>query len=112
MSKVLPASCVNNKVTVEGKEVEATILSQGKASSTGIVIIEDDKVTYIALNTTDLATTIEKACEMIQDISLILTSIGSGMTGPTTAPPPTLPVDVANLQAKAAQLDALKENLK
>lgn len=112
MSKVLPASCENGKVTVEGQEVQATILSQGTKSSTGIVVIDADKVTYIAMNTTDLSETIDKACEMIQDIALLFTSVASGMTGPTTAPPGSLPADVIMLQNKATQLLALKDNLK
>lgn len=113
MSKILAASCVDNKVTVEGKEIEgAIILSQGKASSTGIVIIEEDKVTYIAMNTTDLATTIDKTVELINAIAPILTAIGAGMTGPMTAPPPTLAADVAQLQTKASELLQLKDNLK
>lgn len=113
MSKILSASCENNEVTIEGQKVSpATILSQGKAASQGAALLEEDKVVYITSNATDLAQTIQKACEMIQDIALMFTSIASGMTGPTTAPPGSLPVDVANLQAKANQLLALKDNLK
>ena len=37
MSRILEASCVDGKVTVEGLEIEATILSEGVGSSEGIV---------------------------------------------------------------------------
>lgn len=113
MSKLLSASCENNEVTIEGQKVTpVTILSQGKAASQGAAVVDDEKVVYIASNATDLAQTIQKACEMIQDIALMFTSIASGMTGPTTAPPGTIVADVASLNAKATELLALKDNLK
>lgn len=112
MSKILDATCEGGEVTIEGKTVSATILSQGTASSEGAALVDKDKVIYVASNATKLAETIEKACEMIQDIATILTSIGAGMTGPTTAPPGTLATDVASLIAKANTLNALKDNLK
>lgn len=111
MAKILPATCQNNKVTVEGKEVEAEILSQGKAQSTGIAIIDVDKVYYVALSNTDLATTLEKVSDSITKIAETLTAIGGGMTGPTTAPPPALPTNVAQINAIVAELTALKDNL-
>lgn len=111
MSKVLVASCENEKVTVEGKEVEATILSQGKASSTGIVVMDGDKVYYIALMGADLITTLEKTSAALEKIASTLTDIGSGMTGPSTAPPPTLGTSVAEINAIVSELDQLKDNL-
>lgn len=112
MSKILSATCVNNEVTIEGQKVESTILSQGKAQSSGKALIEGSEVTYVTSNASDVAQTIEKVCEMIDAIALILTSIGSGMTGPETAPPGTLATDVAQLQLKSTELLALKDNLK
>lgn len=111
-NKLLPASCEGGEVTVEGKVVTATILTQGTKASTGFVIIDGLSVYYVATNTTDLAETIDKAVEIIQDIALILTSIGAGMTGPTTAPPGTLAADVASVNTKASALLALKDDLK
>ncbi len=60
MSKVLPASCENNIVTVEGQTVEATILSQGTKASEGVVVLEESEATYLTSNATDLVLIIQK----------------------------------------------------
>jgi hypothetical protein len=103
---------VGGVVTVEGKPVQATILSNGVASSTGIVTIEDDKVTYIPYTTQDLEYTIEQLIAITQQLVLTLTAIGAAMTGPTTAPPPSLPADLISLTAKATLLTTKKAALK
>ncbi len=112
MSKILEASCENGAVTVEGLVIEATILSAGVEASTGVVIIQNGNAFYIASTYQDLVSIIEKTAEMITDISNILTAIGAGMTGATTAPPPSLAADVSELQGKATTLDQVKGNLR
>ena len=113
MSKVLEASCVGNVVTCEGLVLDgAEILSEGVGDSEGIVLIDGEKIYYIAKTTPDVADTIEKVAEMLTSIKLILTSIGSGMTGPTTAPPGTLVADLLALQLKITALETLGSNLK
>lgn len=113
MAKVIQAECVNNKVTVEGVEIEgAQILTQGKAQSTGILIVDDDRIYYVSTNTTDLKTTLEKLASAMTKVTETLTAIGTGMTGPTTAPPGVLPTNVANINATVGELTTLKDNLK
>ncbi len=112
MARIIAASCVNGQVTVEGVAIEAEILSAGVASSQGVVILQDDNVWYVATNSVDLQSVIEKTAELVNLCATLFTSIGAGMTGPTTAPPPTLAVDVLNIQTKASVLDALKDNLR
>lgn len=113
MSKALEASCVAGIVKVGQTPVPgATLLSEGIAPSEGILILEEDKATYLAKTSPDLKTTLDKVSSAITKISTILTSIGAAMTGPTTAPPPTLVSDVAELLATNVELIALKSSLK
>lgn len=113
MSKVLSASCSQGKVTAEGIVVTtAEILSEGVGSSEGVLILEEDKQTYVAKTSPDLKTTIEKTVAALNKVASILTAIGAGMTGPTTAPPPTLATDVTELIATATELETLKGMLK
>lgn len=113
MSKALAASCQNNQVTIEGVVVTPVeILSNGKGQSTGTAIIEGKKVTYLTSNATDIADTLTKMKTVLEKIATTLQSIGAGMTGPTTAPPPTLVADIAAINQVAAELEILKGNLK
>lgn len=112
MSKVLSASCSGGVVTVAGAIVQATILSEGIGNSEGVVILDKDKAFYIATNATDLKTTLQKISDALAKIGETLTAIGAGMTGPTTTPPPTLPVSVAQINLIVTELNALKDALK
>ena len=112
MSKKLIASCEGGKVTIEDLEIVATILSEGVAQSSGIALVEQDVVTYLTSNASDIKLLITKSLDAIEKIANVLTAIGGGMTGPTTAPPPTLATDVAAITAIATELSQLKDNLK
>lgn len=91
MSKVLAASCVNGKVTVEGFELSnVEILSEGDGASTGVVIIDTDRAYYLAKTSPDLDTTLAKVMEALEgikvavgpDLQFALTLIGSSV-GPS-----------------------------
>lgn len=113
MSKILDATCEAGVVTCEGVPVpETEILSEGVGSSAGLLLMQGEKKTYVASNATDLKTAIEKTVEAINKVGSILTAIGAGMTGPTTAPPGTLAADVLELTALATELETLKGQLK
>lgn len=114
MSKVLNATAdESGKVTAEGVEVVgAIILSEGKQASEGVAVLDGDKVWYITSSSSDIKTTIEKLADAITKTANLFTSIGSGMTGPTTAPPPTLVTDVLALNMIVTDLNQLKEALK
>jgi hypothetical protein len=127
MSKVLPASCVGGIVTAELFPVaSAEVLSDGSGPSTGFLVLDEEEAFYVTSNASDLKTTLEKVISALNDAASALsntasalTSIGAGMTGPTTAPPPTLPATVAlistsatSIQAATAQLTVLKGVLK
>lgn len=113
MAKVLDASCQAGTVTAEGVPVQgATVLSEGVGSSTGVLVIEADKKTYIGKTSPDLKSSIETLATALGDIVSALQNIGLAMTGPTTAPPPTLAVDLAKLTSAQSQLNTLKGMLK
>lgn len=113
MSKVLEATCVGGLVTSHGTPVvEADILSQGIGLSSGVLILDDDEATYVTSNASDLKDAISKIASTLDTIGTTLTSIAASMTGPTTAPPPTLPANVVLITLAVAQLNILKETLK
>lgn len=114
MSKILNATCsANSEVTAEGTIVEdAVILSEGKQQSSGVLLMQGDKATYLTSSATDIKTTIEKLSDALDKIKDILQSIGAGMTGATTAPPPTLAADLTEIASIKTELDNLKEALK
>lgn len=122
MAKILRATCdAEGKVTAEGVVVEGVrLLGVGTKASVGILIVDTDRCDYIPKQGDDLTADIEneidgltsakealdKIGEILTNISMTLTSIGAGMTGPTTAPPPTLPTDVAQIVADVAEVTA------
>lgn len=112
MSKILEATCISKQVKWEGAPVEAIILSEGNGESEGALILEKEKAFYIASNAADLKTTLEKVIDALTKVTETLTAIGSGMTGPTTAPPPTLATNVAAVELIVSELETLKGNLK
>lgn len=117
MSKVLAATCsAAGVVTSDGVVVPgAEILSEGAQASSGVLILDKGLKTYLTSSAADVKSTLEKVSTSLDDLASVLntiatalTSIGAGMTGPTTAPPPTLPTDVAEIASKATALAALK----
>lgn len=114
MSKIVPATATaDGKVYVlETYLIEdAVILGQGKGASSGILILDGEERTYIPTVSGDIKTTIEKVIAALDQIGPALTAIGSGMTGPTTAPPPALPTYVSQIAAVKTELSQLKESL-
>lgn len=123
----LDAVLTDGKVYVDGHEiVGATIGSSGAADSTGVLFLYGEKATYFANTVSDLSTTLEKLSESLGEIAGALgdaadalTAIGGGMTGPTTAPPPTLPLKVTaimtaktSIESIASEIDTLRGDLK
>lgn len=120
MSRIFDATCdATGKVTADGVIVtSAEVLSEGKQASEGLLFMEGDQARYLTSSATDVKTTIENLIDVLTDVtaaltkvSTTLTSIGAGMTGPTTAPPPTLPTDVLDITSKVTSLTAIKATL-
>lgn len=113
MTKILEATCIAGVVTADELPVlTAQILSEGIGPSTGILLMQEDAQFYIPKTTPDLETTLENLVDVLTTIATTLTTIGAGMLGPATAPPPTLAANVASINAVAAELTVLSEMLK
>jgi hypothetical protein len=119
MNKILDATCEAGIVKVGPISVpDAVILSEGVGASTGILLIEEEESRYVANTTPDLKSAIEstidaldKIASSLQTIATTLTSIGANMTGPTTAPPPTLAADVITIATNVTAINLEKTAL-
>ena len=112
MNRIVDASCENKILKIEGQIVDGMILTQGVGESEGVAFIDGEKVVYITSNSDDIKETLTKLNTAILKIGEILTAIGAGMTGPTTAPPPTLASGVIELTNMASELTLLSGKLK
>ncbi len=113
MSRIFDAECLANIVKIEGKPVTpATVLSQGVKSSTGVALMQGDKIHYVTSNATDIKDLISQLTDLIQLVSDTFAAIGTGMTGPTTAPPASLPTSITQLALVKTTLTTMKDNLK
>jgi len=120
MSKIFSATAdAEGKVKVNGVSVPGVIvMSEGKAVSTGLLFMQDGYAYYVPSSASDVASTIQGLIDTLTDLTAALTTIGStltaiggGMTGPTTAPPPTLPTSVADINSKVTHLNQIKTDL-
>ncbi len=114
MSKILDATCVAGLVTASLFPVaEATILSEGVGPSLGLLIMDEDKATYVTSNASDLKSTLEKIASALGDIVTALTAIDAKPTGGTgSAPVPVAAASIIQLTTIQGELTALKEILK
>jgi len=111
--RILEATCLAGNVKINGVLVPGVdVLSQGTKQSSGVAILDGDKVKYLVLAFDDLSETLNQVSGVLSTIASTLTAIGSGMTGSTTAPPPTLGASVSQINSVASALSALKDNLK
>jgi hypothetical protein len=108
LSKVINATCANNEVTAQGQKVlTATILSQGKKSSSGILILDQDKQTYVTSNASDVKDLITSLEGLIDQISIILTGLDA-----VTVSPGSQAASITQLGVLKNQLALTKDNLK
>lgn len=114
MSKILDATCsADGMVKADGVDVPAAkVLSEGQGVSEGLLFMDGPKARYLPSSSKDIKSTLgdtitalTAASEAIAKIATTLTSIGAGMTGPTTAPPGTLPTDIIEIQLKSMEVD-------
>lgn len=116
MSKILEATCsASGVVTSDSLTVEAEVLSEGNQASSGLLILEEASAWYLTSSATDIKSTLERVASALEDlesalttVANTLTAIGAGMTGPTTAPPPTLATDVSSIISKVAEVTATR----
>lgn len=104
-SKVFTATAEGHKVFVNGQEVpQVNILSQGKAASSGIMILNGTDKVYIAIPVDNLKQILDLVINLANSAaSGILAENGGGSI--TT---PTFAADMADIALSAAEL---KDNL-
>jgi hypothetical protein len=123
MSKVIEATCVAGVVTADTVPVpDAEILSEGVASSSGVLVMDEDKATYIAKTSPDLKETLDKLASALDNIASALSAIdGAGyiisVTGgpaPVVAipSPPVATSDITAINTAKAEIESFMENLK
>lgn len=109
MSKILSATCdATGKVTADGVEVVgAIVLSEGKKASSGVAVMDGDKVWYLTSNATDLKDAIASLVEIINQIATIATGLDA-----VTVSPGGQAAAIAQLQVLKTQFEQTKETLK
>jgi hypothetical protein len=112
MSKAIDATCSAGIVLAGALPVPtATKLCQGVGPSSGVLILDEDKQTYIADTSGDLKTTLGKIATALSQIATALTAIDAKPTG-TLPPAPAAAAAIAQITAVQVELTALKEVLK
>ncbi len=112
MSKILDATCVGGVVTAELVAVpSAEILSEGVGASTGILVMEEDKATYVTSNASDLKSALDKIASALTSIASALTILDTKPLG-ALPPVPGAAAEIIQISALQVQVAALKEVLK
>lgn len=120
MSKVVEATCVAGIVKVGALPVPtATILSEGVAASSGILVLDEDKATYIAKVSTDLKDALDQLSSALGSLTTALTTLDVKVQ-PTTCPAgagvtvttPLATASITSITSAKAAIDLLKEALK
>lgn len=113
MTKILEASCVAGVVQVGSLPIAgATILSEGVASSEGILILQGgDGKFYVAKTSPDLKTTLEKVASALTQIAAALTILDGKPLG-TLTPVPGAATQIAAITSLQTEVAVLKEMLK
>lgn len=105
--KVFNANCAAGIVVVNGLPVVGCpILGEGVGTSSGYVVMAENKVVYLPKTTPDVKTLIgliENLCDNISALTVTTVGIGS---------PTSTPLNSASFLALKAQLTVLKSTLK
>ncbi len=116
MSRILPATCNDNKVTCEGVEItSAIILSEGAGESSGLLFIEADKSYYLPSTAFDVVLLIEKVASVLGTIKTALTNIDTNAyiisSSPDVPGGPKAAAQIASIQSAIDDLNSFKEDL-
>lgn len=83
MSKILEASCAAGIVTADNLPVAGSIiLSEGVKPSTGVLLLEEDKATYVTSSASDIKDLITNLETIIDQLVITLTAIDAVTTAP------------------------------
>lgn len=107
MSKVVEATCESGVVKIGTMPIDSVILSQGSKPSTGKVLIDEDEVTYITSNASDISDLIVRLVAIVAKVGVILSAID----GATNSPGANA-ATILELTALKTQLNTTKDLLK
>lgn len=108
MSRVFDSTCVGNVVKIDGKTITpATVISEGVKSSTGVALMQGDKVHYLTSNATDIKDLITNIGSLIDKIVTALSGLDAGAPVPGTQA-----ANIALITVFKTTMLAQKENLK
>ncbi len=86
MPRIFQATCTPTKtVKIGDLTVEATVLSEGTKSSSGLVLLDDEQATYVTSSASDLKATITSLETILGQVIAILTTLDGLTTSPGTA---------------------------
>jgi hypothetical protein len=105
MSKAIQASCQAGIVLADSLPVTATILSEGVAPSSGVLLMQGQSHFYVAKTSGDLKDVIQSICDILTNVVIVLSSHDGGLGSSQTA-------TIASITAAQALLLAKKEALK
>ncbi len=107
MIKMVNASCSVGVVKIDGLEVQADILSQGEKPSTGVGLIDGEKVVYLTSNASDIADLISAIEGVIDQVVTICQTLDGVTTAPGSAT-----AAIAQLTTLKTQMALQKDELK
>lgn len=120
MSKVLDATCKDNKVTFQGVPVDGVlILSKGVAQSSGVLILQEGKAYYVTSSATDLEATLTGLLKALEKLGNALTQTAAALTtldakpvgGVGSAPAPAVASQVADINSAISEIQSASQEL-
>lgn len=123
MSKIIEATCKDGIVTADSVPVPNTvILSKGVAQSSGLLIMEEGKKTYLASTISDLELLLEKLIAALGQTVTALNQTASALGTHDSAgflisatmgipSPPLVAGNVSAISAASGEIDTLKTAL-
>lgn len=124
MSKILNAKCdAQGNVTFNGYAVkEAVVMSEGKQSSDGLLLLDEKLVRYLTSSASDIKLALEKVSDALAQISSGLQSLDAAsikvVSGGITVPavgsplPPAAASSISAINSIKAEIDNLAGALK
>jgi hypothetical protein len=108
MSKIIDASCQAGVVTADGVPVTtAEVLSEGVASSTGILVMDEDRQYYVTSSAQDLSGMIESMTTILEQIIVVVTALDG-----VTVSPGSVAAAITQLGVLKTQFGLTKDMLK
>lgn len=116
MPAILPATCEEGAVTVQGQHIEAQILSDGVGASEGLVAINADKAFYVTSSAQDLKQALETIASALSSTASMLSTINGALewnpdSGANAVIVAANEIVISGVSGAASTLNTLKDNL-